>query len=73
MTFILFAFKNGEQGDLFVQKSPASTIEDLAVALKELFNASNKIKIIGTRHGEKLYETLCTREEMLRSEDLGDF
>ena len=70
---VLFAFKNGEQGDLFVQKSPASTIEDLAVALKELFNASNEIKIIGTRHGEKLYETLCTREEMLRSEDLGDF
>ena len=73
VSLVLFAFKNGEQGDLFVQKSPASTIEDLAVALKELFNAPNEIKIIGTRHGEKLYETLCTREEMLRSEDLGDF
>jgi len=73
VSLVLFAFNNGEQGDLFVQKSPSSTIEDLAVAIKELFNASNDIEIIGTRHGEKLYETLCTREEMLRAEDLGDF
>jgi len=73
VSLVLFAFNNGEQGDLLVQKSPASTIEDLAIALKELFNASNEIKIIGTRHGEKLHETLCTREEMSRAEDLGDF
>jgi len=73
VSLVLFAFNNGEQGDLFVQKSPSSTIEDLAVAIKELFNASNDIEIIGTRHGEKLYETLCTREEMLRAEDLGEF
>ncbi len=70
---VLFAFKNGNQGDLFVQKSPASTIGDLAQAIKELFNAPNPIKIIGTRHGEKLYETLCTREEMLKSIELEDF
>jgi len=73
VSLVLFAFNNGKQGDLFVQKSPASTIEDLAIAIKELFNASNDIKIIGTRHGEKLYETLCTREEMLRAEDLENY
>lgn len=70
---VLFAFENGNQGDLFVQKAPASTIGDLAVALKELFNATNEIRVIGTRHGEKLYETLCTREEMEKADDLGDF
>lgn len=70
---VLFAFKNGNQGDLFVNKAPASTIGDLAQAIKELFKADNPIKIIGTRHGEKLYETLCTREEMLKAEDMGDF
>lgn len=70
---VLFAFKNGEQGDLFVQKSPASTIGDLALAIKELFNAPNPIQIIGTRHGEKLYETLCTREEMAKAIDLDNF
>lgn len=70
---VLFAFKNGNQGDLFVQKAPACTIGDLAQAMKELFNASNEIKIIGTRHGEKLYETLCTREEMAKARDLGEF
>lgn len=70
---VLFAFKNGKQGDLFVQKAPASTIGDLAVSLKELFNSNSEIKVIGTRHGEKLYETLCTREEMAKAEDLGDF
>jgi UDP-N-acetylglucosamine 4,6-dehydratase/5-epimerase len=70
---VLYAFKNGNQGDLFVQKSPASTIGDLAQAVKEIFNAPNPIKIIGTRHGEKLYETLCTREEMARATDLEDF
>lgn len=70
---VLFAFKNGNQGDLFVQKAPASTIGDLAQAIKELFNAENPIVVIGTRHGEKLYETLCTREEMAKAVDLGGF
>ncbi|MES2417290.1 MAG: polysaccharide biosynthesis protein [Bacteroidota bacterium] len=70
---VLFAFEHGNQGDLFVNKAPASTIGDLAQALKELCNANNKIKIIGTRHGEKLYETLCTREEMRKAEDMGRF
>ncbi|MGN6639091.1 MAG: polysaccharide biosynthesis protein [Mucilaginibacter sp.] len=70
---VLFAFLNGNQGDLFVNKAPAGTIGDLAVALKELCNSQNDIKIIGTRHGEKLYETLCTREEMQRAVDMGSF
>lgn len=70
---VLFAFKNGNQGDLFVNKAPAGTIGDLAQALKEIFNKDNEVKIIGTRHGEKLYETLCTREEMLKSEDMNAF
>lgn len=70
---VLYAFENGGQGDIFVQKAPASTIMDLAVAVKEIFNADNDIKIIGTRHGEKLYETLLTREEMSKSEDLGNY
>lgn len=70
---VLFAFENGNPGDLFVNKAPAGTIGDLAQALKELCNANTKIKIIGTRHGEKLYETLCTREEMVKAEDMGDF
>lgn len=70
---VLFAFKNGNQGDLFVNKAPAGTIGDLATALKELANADNEIRIIGTRHGEKLYETLCTREEMGKAEDMGNF
>jgi len=67
---VLFAFKNGKQGDLFVQKAPASTVGDLVLAIKEIFNYKKDIEIIGTRHGEKLYETLCTREEMAKSEDL---
>lgn len=70
---VLFAFENGKQGDLLVQKAPASTIEDLAIALKELFNSDVEIKVIGTRHGEKLYETLCTREEMAKATDLEGF
>ncbi|MGM0945464.1 MAG: polysaccharide biosynthesis protein [Bacteroidota bacterium] len=70
---VLFAFEHGDQGDLFVQKAPASTIGDLAIAIKEIFKADNPIRIIGTRHGEKLYETLCTKEEMEKAEDLGDF
>jgi len=70
---VLFAFKNGNPGDIFVQKSPAATIEVLAKALLELYKADNPIKVIGTRHGEKLYETLVNREEMVKAEDLGDF
>ena len=70
---VLFAFEHGNSGDLFVNKAPAGTIGDLAVALKEMCNADNEVKIIGTRHGEKLYETLCTREEMVKAEDMGEF
>jgi UDP-glucose 4-epimerase len=70
---VLFAFENGNPGDIFVQKSPACTIEVLAKALLEIYNADNQIKIIGTRHGEKLYETLVNREEMIKAEDLGNF
>lgn len=70
---VMFAFKNGEQGDLYVQKSPSSTILDLAKALLELFNANNEIKIIGIRHGEKMYETLCTSEEMAKSVSLDGY
>lgn len=70
---VLFAFKNGNPGDIFVQKSPAATIEVLAKALLELYKANNPIKVIGTRHGEKLYETLVNREEMVKAEDLGNF
>ncbi len=70
---VVYAFSNGRQGDIFVQKAPASTISDLAVALLELFNADNEIKIIGTRHGEKLYETLLTREELAKANDLGGY
>jgi len=70
---VMFAFLNGHPGDIFVQKSPGATIEVLAQALKELFNADNEIKIIGERHAEKMYETLCSKEEMAKAEDLGDF
>jgi UDP-glucose 4-epimerase len=68
-----FAFSNAKPGDIFVQKAPASTIEDIALAIKDIFNASNEIKIIGTRHGEKLYESLCNREEMAKAIDLEHF
>lgn len=70
---VMFAFENGNPGDIFVQKSPAATIETLAVALKELFSANNEIQIIGERHAEKMYETLCAKEEMAKAEDMGDF
>lgn len=70
---VIFAFENAVAGDIMVQKSPASTIGDLAQALKELFNVDNEIKVIGTRHGEKRYETLMTKEEYVVSEDLGGF
>ena len=70
---VLFAFKNGKQGDLFVQKAPAATINTLAQALKELYKVDNPIKVIGTRHGEKIYEVLVNREDMVKAEDMGDF
>lgn len=70
---VVFGFKNAEAGDIMVQKSPASTIGDLAQAIKELFNSECDIKVIGTRHGEKLYETLLTKEEHVVAEDMGGF
>lgn len=70
---VVFAFRNAQAGDIMVQKAPASTIGDLALAIKELFEVDNEIKIIGTRHGEKLYETLLTKEEHVGAEDLGGF
>ena len=70
---VTYAFKNGRPGDIFVQKAPAATVGDLAQALLEIFGARNKVRVIGTRHGEKLYETLLNREEMARAEDLGDY
>ena len=70
---VLFAFENGSNGDLFVKKSPATTIANLAQAIKELYNSESAIKVIGSRHGEKLYETLVNREEMVKAEDIGDF
>ncbi|WP_299744544.1 polysaccharide biosynthesis protein [uncultured Rossellomorea sp.] len=70
---VVFAFHNAEAGDIMVQKSPASTIGDLAQAVKELFNADNEIRIIGTRHGEKRYETLLTKEEYVKAENLPGF
>lgn len=70
---VLYAFSHGKPGDMFVQKSPAATIENLALALKKIFKADNPVKIIGTRHGEKRHETLLTREEMAKAEDLGGY
>ncbi|KAI3592321.1 Capsular polysaccharide biosynthesis protein CapD [Cupriavidus sp. U2] len=70
---VLHAFQHGSQGDIFVQKAPASTIEDLGTAIKELFKSNAKVDIIGTRHGEKLYETLVSREEMAKAEDMGRY
>jgi UDP-glucose 4-epimerase len=70
---VLYAFQHGNNGDIFVQKAPAATIETLAKALLELYNANNEIRIIGTRHGEKLYETLITSEDMVKAEDMGDY
>ncbi|SCY90439.1 UDP-N-acetylglucosamine 4,6-dehydratase family protein, partial [Desulfoluna spongiiphila] len=70
---VLFAFNNMNPGDIFVQKAPASTVIDLAHAIKELFNSKSEVKIIGTRHGEKLYETLLSREEKIKAEDLGEY
>ncbi len=70
---VLYAFEHGKQGDLFVQKVPGATIETLAKALLELYQSQNELKIIGTRHGEKVYETLVNREDMLKAEDMGDY
>lgn len=70
---VIYAFQHARQGDIFVQKAPASTILDLAIAVKELFKADNEVRVIGTRHGEKLYETLLTREELAKAEDLGGY
>ena len=73
LIIILYAYEHAQQGDIFVQKAPASTIGDLAQALCEVFEVEQEIKIIGTRHGEKLYESLISREEMARAEDLGRY
>ncbi len=70
---VLYAFENARPGDIFVQKAPASTVGDLAVALRQLLKRDNPLKVIGTRHGEKLYESLVSREEMARAEDLGGY
>ncbi|TPQ39609.1 polysaccharide biosynthesis protein [Cupriavidus pinatubonensis] len=70
---VLYAFENARPGDIFVQKAPASTVVDLAQALKELLNGQSEFKVIGTRHGEKLYESLISREEMARADDLGGY
>jgi UDP-glucose 4-epimerase len=70
---VLFAFNNADQGDLFVQKAPAATIGDLAFVLAEIFNSKSETRVIGTRHGEKLYETLLAREEAVKAVDLGDY
>jgi UDP-N-acetylglucosamine 4,6-dehydratase/5-epimerase len=70
---VLYAYANGKNGDIFVQKAPASTIAVLAQALKELYKSDVPVKVIGTRHGEKLYETLVNREEMAKADDMGDY
>lgn len=70
---VMYAFEHGKNGDLFVQKAPAATLDVLANALKELYHSKAEVKVIGTRHGEKLYETLVTREEMAKAEDMGDY
>lgn len=73
INLVLYAFNNGKAGDIFVQKAPSCKIVDLAIAIKELFKKNNEIKIIGTRHGEKLFETLMNREEMATARDLGEY
>jgi UDP-N-acetylglucosamine 4,6-dehydratase len=70
---VLYAFEHAQPGDIFVQKAPASTVGDLAKAMREMLNCDNEIKVIGTRHGEKLYESLLSREEMARADDLGEY
>jgi UDP-glucose 4-epimerase len=70
---VVYAFKNAKQGNIFIRKSPACTMLDLATALKNIFNSKSEIKVIGMRHGEKLHETLASREELARAENLGDY
>lgn len=70
---VMHAFEHGQQGDIYVQKAPASTIADLAQALLDIYNKENNIRVIGTRHGEKLYESLISREEMAKAEDMGRY
>lgn len=70
---VLHAFEHGQQGDIFIQKAPASTVEDLALAIKNIFSSTAPVKVIGTRHGEKLYESLVSREEMAKAEDMGRY
>jgi UDP-glucose 4-epimerase len=70
---VLYAFENAKPGDIFVQKAPASTVNDLALAMQELLNYKNEIKYIGTRHGEKLFESLISREEMIKAIDCGQY
>ena len=73
VNLVLYAYEHGKQGDIFVQKAPASTVADLAQALKELFKSDSAVRIIGTRHGEKLYESLISREEMAHAQDMGGY
>ncbi len=73
VALVMYAFEHAAPGDIFVQKSPASTVGDLAYAMKELLQADSEIKVIGTRHGEKLYESLVSREEMARADDMGSY
>lgn len=73
LDLVLYAYEHGQQGDIFVQKAPASTVYDLAQALKEIFQKDSEIKIIGTRHGEKLYESLISREEISHAQDMGSY
>ena len=73
LDLVLYAFSNAEQGDIFIQKSPASTVGDLAKAIIEIFNSKSNMQIIGTRHSEKLYESLLSREEMSKAKDLGKY
>lgn len=73
VNLVLYAYEHGQQGDIFVQKAPASTVLDLAQALKEIFEKKNEIRVIGTRHGEKLYESLISREEMAHAKDMGAY
>ena len=73
VNLVLYAFTHGKQGDIFVQKAPASTVADLAEAIKQIFSVEVPVRVIGTRHGEKLYESLISREEMAKAEDMGDY
>jgi UDP-glucose 4-epimerase len=73
VALVLYAFEKAAPGDIFVQKSPAATIHDLAVALKDIFEACNEIHVIGPRHAEKMHETLCSKEEMSKAEDLEQY